>query len=67
MNKLLGLYKPQKVDITTDGKAINDITLIKLIEVKKDEGEEVKKDEGKINQIMERFDLEKRRYLSDIE
>ena len=45
MNKLLGLYKPQKVDITTDGKAINDITLIKLIEVKKDEGEEDKKDD----------------------
>ena len=41
MNKLLGLYKPQKVDITSDGKAINEITIVKLIEVKKeDEGDE---------------------------
>lgn len=27
MNKMKGLYKPQKVDVTTDGKAITDITI----------------------------------------
>lgn len=27
MNKMKGLYKPQKLDVTTDGKSITDITI----------------------------------------
>lgn len=36
MNKLLGLYKPQRVDITTDGKSID--TNLKIIFVDGDKG-----------------------------
>jgi hypothetical protein len=37
MNKLLGLYRPQKIDVTTGGEKLNQISIIKLIEVKKDD------------------------------
>ena len=37
MNKLLGLYRPQKIDVTTGGEKLNQISIIKLIEYKKDD------------------------------
>jgi Ser-tRNA(Ala) deacylase AlaX len=45
MNKLLGLHKPQKVDITSGGDKLTDIKVIKLIEAspeKKNEDDENK-------------------------
>jgi hypothetical protein len=44
MNKLLGLHKPQKVDITTDGDKINTISVIKLVETKNENNENESKD-----------------------
>jgi hypothetical protein len=40
LNKLLGIYKPVKVDVTTNGESINKISVIKLIEYKKNEGDD---------------------------
>jgi len=40
INKISGLHQ-QKVDITTNGDSLNNISIIKIIEVKKSEDEEV--------------------------
>lgn len=39
INKIAGLHK-ENVDITTDGKAIENISVIKLVEILKDEDEQ---------------------------
>ena len=40
LNKLLGIYKPVKVDVTTNGESINKISVIKLIEYKKNDSDD---------------------------
>jgi len=45
MNKLLGIYKAIKIDVTTGGEKINQISVIKLIEYKKNDSDDKTKEE----------------------